>query len=664
MDVTMPDGTVIQGVPEGTTRAQLAAKYQAHLSGQSAPAQPDGGMLRDIALGGRAVGQGVFNTLAAVPDALIGLGNVGINAANTHLGTHIPQQQTFGGGLNDVLNQAGAPNPETPNEQTGTAITQGVAGALTGAGALSPANPQPLLNAVSGATGAGAGELARRNDAGPTGQAVAIMAGALVPGMATAGVPALVKTMMRGGEQGRISTQEAINDFAGAGVTPRADQVTGSRTQQAIASVLSKTPGGMGPMARSGDRQAAQMQAALEDRAAQLSSASSAEQAGRSIESGINGSDPTSFVNRFKATAKTLYDDLDNYIPQDAPVGTAKTQAMLSKLTAPISGAKSTSALLTNPKLAAIAEAMNADLASGTGTIPYAAMKQLRSKVGDLQAGNELISGAPKAQLKQLYGAMSADIGEAAAQSGPDAVRALNRANLYYGAGQDRLKAIDAVVNANGGAENIYKAAMSGTKEGATRLRAVMQSLPEDAQKDLSATVIRRLGNAIPSAQNAAGDQFSVGTFLTNWNTISDEAKSTLFNRYGSSFSQNMDRIARVAERLKQSNQVLANPSGTAQVVGWGTAAGSFLTLLGGGHLLPAAGVAGTVGLGNATARLMTNPNFVQWLGTASKLPKSMAPMLVGVLAQKAQSLKDPDLAQAAQALQPLTQPSQQAGYQ
>ncbi len=34
MDVTMPDGTVIQGVPEGTTKAQLAQKYQAHISGQ------------------------------------------------------------------------------------------------------------------------------------------------------------------------------------------------------------------------------------------------------------------------------------------------------------------------------------------------------------------------------------------------------------------------------------------------------------------------------------------------------------------------------------------------------------------------------------------------------------------------------------------------------
>lgn len=52
MDVTMPDGTVIQGVPEGTTKAQLQAKYAAHVSGQPAAA-PRWDVLGDI---GRAAG--------------------------------------------------------------------------------------------------------------------------------------------------------------------------------------------------------------------------------------------------------------------------------------------------------------------------------------------------------------------------------------------------------------------------------------------------------------------------------------------------------------------------------------------------------------------------------------------------------------------------------
>lgn len=39
MDVTMPDGTIITDVPDGTTKAQLTAKYQAHV-GSSAPQSP------------------------------------------------------------------------------------------------------------------------------------------------------------------------------------------------------------------------------------------------------------------------------------------------------------------------------------------------------------------------------------------------------------------------------------------------------------------------------------------------------------------------------------------------------------------------------------------------------------------------------------------------
>lgn len=52
MDVEMPDGTVIQDVPEGTTKAQLSAKYQAHLTAATPPAKPSGysGIL-DNALG-------------------------------------------------------------------------------------------------------------------------------------------------------------------------------------------------------------------------------------------------------------------------------------------------------------------------------------------------------------------------------------------------------------------------------------------------------------------------------------------------------------------------------------------------------------------------------------------------------------------------------------
>lgn len=48
MDVTMPDGTVIQGVPDGTTKAQLTAKYAAHLGAAQEPHGQQPTMLQTI----------------------------------------------------------------------------------------------------------------------------------------------------------------------------------------------------------------------------------------------------------------------------------------------------------------------------------------------------------------------------------------------------------------------------------------------------------------------------------------------------------------------------------------------------------------------------------------------------------------------------------------
>ena len=69
------------------------------------------------------------------------------------------------------------------------------------------------------------------------------------------------------------------------------------------------------------------------------------------------------------------------------------------------------------------------------------------------------------------------------------------------------------------------RSATSGTREGATTLRAVLQSLPEDGQKQVAAAVIRRMGRANPSAQDDLGEAFSSERFLTMWNSMAPEAK-------------------------------------------------------------------------------------------------------------------------------------------
>jgi len=77
----------------------------------------------------------------------------------------------------------------------------------------------------------------------------------------------------------------------------------------------------------------------------------------------------------------------------------------------------------------------------------------------------------------------------------------------------------------------------------------------------------------VDSQQDDLGEAFNVGSFLTNWNKLSPEAKSVLFNGYSPSFRMDMDKLARVASNLRSGSQVYANPPGTAaalaQVGGW-----------------------------------------------------------------------------------------------
>ena len=222
-----------------------------------------------------------------------------------------------------------------------------------------------------------------------------------------------------------------------------------------------------------------------------------------------------------------------------------------------------------------------------------------------------------------------------------------------------RLDTLSSVVDKAGGPEKIFAAATSGTKEGATTLRAVMQSLPTDGQKMLSAAVIRRLGRATSGQQNELGDKFSTETFLTNWNSLSGEAKSSLFDRYGSGFRASMDNVAKVAANLRDGSKVFRNPSGTGQAVAQTSAAAAFFGALASGRLKTALGVAGGIGVSNLIARLMTNPRFVKWLSTTTSKPTSAAPALLNQLAQQGRLSKDQDLIDAANAL---GQPSDQGG--
>lgn len=271
--------------------------------------------------------------------------------------------------------------------------------------------------------------------------------------------------------------------------------------------------------------------------------------------------------------------------------------------------------------------------------LPYEALTKLRTLVGNEIDNYSLMDNVPRSKWKALYGALSRDMESAATT--PEAKQAWNRANMYYQARIARLEAIDNVIEKSGGTERVYNAAFEGVKHGATTIRAVMQSLPAEAQREVTASFIRRMGVAKPGQQNAAGDAFSMETFLTNWANTSTDAKKVLFDRHGPEFSQNMDKIARMAQRVREGSRVFQNNSGTGRLT---ALIGQVSGTLSGSAALAATGnlgyaVLALVGSGanavtaNRVAAILTKPQTVAWLARNGDKP-------IGELAGQLQVLR------------------------
>lgn len=690
--VTAPGGnSYIVTAPEGATQEQVLAYAQANYHQASQPkslptvtVRPTfvdelkagaADLGRAAIMTGRNVVHGALSLPAMVNDATL---VPAINAASKAIGSdyrEAPSSQQ----LDSYMNALGVPNPQPENatERVVSAVDRGVAGAggFIGAGKSLIGSARPLIAGLgesmtanagnqiaSTAAGAASAEVAHEAGAGPALQTAAALLGGAVPSakqLAQVGV----QGAFRGGEVGRQRVAQNIADFEASGTMPTVAQATQNARMQGAESLLSKTPGAAGYMRGAAERQADQVSQGMESIASRLSPATDPAKAGRVIERGISGAG--GFMDRFKEESRQLYSKLDQVFPPNTPIFANNTETMLSRMTTPASRMQATSGQFIDNKLANIRAALGDDLdwnaIMGRGrTVPYQGMKELRTRIGEKLADMGFgigDSSIARSDLKRLYTALSQDMKEAVSTI-PEAKSAFNRANAYHVAGMSRIDALSRVIDKNGGPEAIFNAATSGTKDGATTLRTVMQSLKPDEQKVLASTIVRRLGKATPGQQNAEGDQFSMSTFLTNWNKLSPQAKSNLFGRFGRGFSDDMDAVARMAANVRAGSKVFANPSGTATAgLQLGTA-GAFIMSALTGHPGTAGGIAAGAASANLAARLMTNPAFVRFLKRSIDVPYSgQIPNLVN-LYQMARGNGDPDLKAAADLIRQAQQDS------
>lgn len=541
-------------------------------------------------------------------------------------------------------------------------------------------------------------------------------------GVGSAVTQNLTRRALRGSDPGRL--EQTLSEFAEAGVQPSMGQATGNRVLQATETLLGSVPGSAGVVDRFAQRQAGQFGDRIDEIASALAPGGQAvdpEMAGLAIRQGIAG--PGGFKETSRAESNALYRALDELIPQDSRVDISNVQAALRELNQAIPGAPSTSrlfqnarlgsieggliddtqgvqALLTQPGMQEQADAYRAYLQAQARSVemenarrkslgmtvmepvptadqieqnvmatlsnmtdnrlPYEALQKLRSLVGREIDNANFGSDVPRSMWRPVYAALSRDMEEAVKATGnPKAAEALTNANQYHSRYVDQLENIDSIIgNKNG--EEAYLAAVRGAKDGPSRIRSIMQVLPEEQKKIVSSAFIRRMGRAAEGQQDADGSVFSMNTFLTNWNKTNAQARKELFGSYGPEFQRNMDTIAKATSRIRDGAKVFSNPSGTGgrlalvgQVATTGSAAGT-LTAMGNPGLAfitvasSALGAAGANGL----SRIMTSPKYVNWLARTTEKPQGELLSQLQVLRGIAERSRDPEVVELANAVQ------------
>jgi len=294
------------------------------------------------------------------------------------------------------------------------------------------------------------------------------------------------------------------------------------------------------------------------------------------------------------------------------------------------------------------------------GKLPYEALQKLRSLVGREIDNANFSSDVPRSKWRPVYAALSRDMEAAVNATGnPRATEALQNANKYHSGYVDQLDNIDSIL-ANKDGEGAFLATINGVKDGPTRLRSIMQALPEGEKKMVSSAFIRRMGRAVGNQQDDQNSLFSMNTFLTNYANTSPEARKILFNGYGPEFAKNMETIAKATSRIRDGSKVFANPSGTGgryaligQIAGTGSTAGTLVAT--GNPALAFIAVASSLGgsiTANGAARVMTSPKYVNWLARTAELPSGELNSQLQVLRGIAERSRDAEVMDLADAVQ------------
>lgn len=437
-----------------------------------------------------------------------------------------------------------------------------------------------------------------------------------IPEMMGLNVPARVlpKALTEGQEvaaaAGRVSKE------TGTPMRPIAADVGGQRTK-ALTEFARKTPFGE-RINKAADVFAGDVSGARDVLAARSGTVRGAEGAGEVATAGAD-----KFIKSSSQQGRRLYDTAEK-LAGEARVSPAKALEELDRSIAELAD--------TPGGADGIGELTKLREALAKGDVSVAGIRRMRSVLGQKYLDDGLRMSDLQRRVNRVIDAAGEDVTSSLNAAGKgDAATAYRAADDLWKA---RLNTIDKnltpIIGKDGtkSGEEVLKALERAADGNGRRFQKFIEALPPEEAGSVKASLIARLGGARASAQNAAGDAFSLETFLTRWNTMTPRAKVVLFDKPTRAA---MNDLARIAEGAR-ATRTFANTSNSGTNIQAGAAVssiGSTAALVATGNLLAAFLTSVPVAGQYITTRMMTSPRFVRWLVKTGGLPAKASPGVI-----------------------------------
>lgn len=360
------------------------------------------------------------------------------------------------------------------------------------------------------------------------------------------------------------------------GISMLPADVGGVGTRMASA-VVRRTLGEI-PMAAAAQKAVASASVAVGKAASRIGMVGDEAHAGQAAKRGAKA-----FIDHSKNRATQLYDAIPIAGQREAALG--NTKSALDDLTAGLESNPELSKLLSDPRLVSFQKAIagsTEDVPTGLldaggkamtravqrgGKLSWQDMKTFRSYIGEKLDGPSLQTDTPHKALKAIYSALSRDMEATATAAGPRALSQFRHANQYYKGRADRIENVLSGIlgpGMNKGDEAAFQQINNWAAKGtgnANSLARALRSLPRDEAGTVRASIFARMGRAGPGRQNADGTEFSPAEFVTQWNKVSDRAKSVLLP--SAEHRGNLNDIALAMDGMKRAG-AYANTSNTS----------------------------------------------------------------------------------------------------